>query len=70
MDYDYDEETQLRFDEKDLFSASIALGADVEEYDIEYDAFVKRFKRGEDWNEAISAIRKYEKTTICLVEGL
>jgi hypothetical protein len=70
MDYDYDEETQLRFDEKDLFSASIALGADVEEYDIEYDAFVKRFKRGEDWNEAISAIRKYEKRTICLVEEL
>ena len=59
MELDSDDDIHaLKADEKDLFAASVELGADVEEYDAENDTFVKRFKRGEDWRDAVNAIRK------------
>lgn len=49
---------ELKYDERDLFAASGALGQELEEWDPQDGMFHKRFKRSEEWREALNAIRK------------
>lgn len=51
----------LHADVDDLFAACLRLGRDVEEYDAELDATVTRFRRDDEWREALSAIRRLLK---------
>lgn len=59
MEYDEAEQRALHNDNKDLFAAVVALGSEVEEYDAESGVFLRVFKRGEEWREALTAIRRY-----------
>lgn len=55
---DLDEFVALKRDQNDMFAAVNALGGELEEYDLEHDVILKRFKRGDDWKEGLNAIRK------------
>jgi hypothetical protein len=44
-------------DKKDLFAAVNELGGVKDEYDVETDSIVSKFKRGDAWREAMKAIR-------------
>ena len=52
---------QIRWidDKKDLWAACVALGKTVEEYVLENDTYAKRFRRSDEWKEALTAIRRY-----------
>lgn len=52
-----DEEREAE-DAKELFAAALALGQEVEEFDLAHDAYVRVFTRGENWAEALDEIRK------------
>jgi len=58
MEYSADERGMLRDDEKDLFAAVIALGDEIEELDVETEALMKVFRRGEEWRDGLTAIRR------------
>jgi hypothetical protein len=49
---------ELKTDEGDLFAAQDAIGLELDEWDAEAGAHVKRWKRSEQWREALNAIRK------------
>lgn len=51
-------EEAIKRDERDLWTAVLYLGETVDEYDLELDAFLPRFRRNEDWKAAVNAIRK------------
>lgn len=58
MEVDASEARVLRRDEGDLFAATAALGDVLDEYDAAAGAYERRFVRGEQWKEALTAIRK------------
>ena len=58
MDVDVAEARSLRRDEIDLFAATAALGDVLDEFDVGVGAYERRFVRGEQWKEALTAIRK------------
>ncbi len=51
----------LRSDIADLWAAVSYLGEEGEELDLATDTVVRRFKRREEWREALAAIRKLLK---------
>lgn len=55
------ESPALKGDLADLWSACGFLGETTEEYDVEHDAVLKRFKRSEEWKDALNAVRKLLK---------
>jgi hypothetical protein len=49
----------LRADEQDMFLAAAELGEYMDDWDpVTQTAIEKRFTRGEQWKEALNAIRK------------
>jgi hypothetical protein len=53
------ERVALRDDEQDMFVAAAELGEYVDDWDpVTQTATEKRFTRGEQWKEALNAIRK------------
>ena len=49
---------ELKHDERDLFAAVNALGQVLEEFNPESGAHEARFRRDEQWRDALAAIRK------------
>lgn len=45
-------------DEKELFAAALALGQEIEQYELDRQVVIRAFTRGENWAEALDEIRK------------
>ena len=58
MELDDTDRRTLRRDEGDLFAATMALGDTLDEFDVATGTHERRFARGEQWREALTAIRK------------
>ena len=61
LDADAADAVALKNDARDLFSAAVALGEDVQEFSLEHNTLVTVFKRGKQWKEALDELRRLLK---------
>ena len=59
MEIDATSLRELKKSESDVFASVNALGEVLEEYDIELGTYDKRFKRSDEYNEALDELRRY-----------